>query len=106
MFARNVALRLRPTSLNEFKRILDGQIIPLLHKQPGFKDLVTLALVGGTDVTAISLWVTKEHAEAYHTTTSAQVMKCLEPLLDGSPKLRVADIVRSTFYKLAESTAA
>jgi hypothetical protein len=106
MFARNVALRLRPNSLNEFKRILDGQIIPLLHKQPGFKDLVTLALVGGTDVTAISLWVTKEYAEAYHTMTYAQVMKCLEPLLDGSPKLRVGDIVSSTFYKLAESTAA
>jgi heme-degrading monooxygenase HmoA len=106
MFARNVALRLRPNSLNEFKRILDGQIIPLLHRQPGFKDLVTLALVGGTDVTAISLWATKEQAEAYHTATYAQVMKCLEPLLDGSPKLRVADIVSSTFYKLAESTAA
>src|ERR1044071_6966320 len=106
MFARNVALRLRPNSLNEFKRILDGQIIPLLHKQPGFKDLLTLALVGGTDVTAISLWVTKEHADAYHTTTYAQVMKCLEPLLDGSPKLRVADIASSMFYKLAESTAA
>ena len=106
MFARNVALRLRPNSLNEFKQILDGQIIPLLQKQPGFKDLVTLALVGGTDVTAISLWVTKEHAEAYHTATYAQVMKCLEPLLDGSPKLRVADIVSSTFYKLADSTAA
>jgi len=106
MFARNVALRLRPNSLNEFKRILDGQIIPLLRKQPGFKDLITLALVGGTDVTAISLWVTKEHAEAYHTATCAQVMKCLEPWLDGSPKLRVADIVSSTFYKLADSTAA
>jgi len=106
MFARNVALRLRPNSLNEFKRILDGQIIPLLHKQPGFKDLITLALVGGTDVTAISLWVTKEHADAYHTATYAQVMKCLEPLLDGNPKLRVADIVSSTFHKLADSTAA
>jgi hypothetical protein len=106
MFARNVTLRLRPNSLNEFKRILDSQIIPLLHKQPGFKDLITLALVGGTDVTAISLWETREHAEAYHTASYGQVMKSLEPLMDGSPKLRIADIVSSTFHELVDSTAA
>jgi heme-degrading monooxygenase HmoA len=106
MFARNVALRLRPNSLNEFKRLLDSQIIPLLHKQPGFKDLITFAPVGGTDVTVISLWETKEHAQAYHTATYAQVMQTLEPLLDGSPKLRVADIVSSTFHKIADMTAA
>jgi heme-degrading monooxygenase HmoA len=106
MLARNVALRLRPNSLNEFKRILDSQLIPLLHKQSGFKDLITFALVGGTDVTVISLWETKEHAQAYHTATYAQVMQILEPLLDGSPKLRVADIVSSTFHKIADRTAA
>jgi heme-degrading monooxygenase HmoA len=106
MFARNVGLRLRPNSLNEFKRILDSQIIPLLHKQPGFKDLVTFAVIGGTDVTAISLWETREHAEAYHTASYASVMKMLDPLLDGNPKLRLAHIVSSTFHKLADSAAA
>ena len=55
MFVRNVALRLRPNSLKEFKRILNGQIIPLLHKQPGFGDLITFAPSGGVDVTVISL---------------------------------------------------
>ena len=69
MFARNVALRLRPNSLNEFKRILDSQIIPLLHKQPvlhkqpEFIDLIAFAPVGGSDMTVISLWETREHAE-------------------------------------------
>jgi hypothetical protein len=92
MFARNVALRLRLNSLNEFRRIVDAQIIPLLRKQPGFKDLITFALTGGTDITAISLWDTKEHAEAYSTTGYPEVMKSLEPLLDGSPKLRFADM--------------
>jgi heme-degrading monooxygenase HmoA len=106
MFARNVALRLRPNSLNEFKRILDSQIIPLLHKQPGFTDLIAFAPVGGTDMTVISLWETREHAEAYHTATYARVMKSFEPLLDASPKLRTAEIVSSTFHKLADSTAA
>lgn len=105
MFARNVALRLRPNSLNDFKRILDSQIVPLLHKQPGFKDLITFAPTGGTDVTVISLWEAREHAEAYHTATYPSVMKMLDPLLDGNPKLRLADIVSSTFHALADTAA-
>jgi hypothetical protein len=32
-------------------------------------------------------------------------MKSFEPLLDGSPKLRIADIVSSTFHKLVDSSA-
>lgn len=103
MFAQMSVLRLRPNSLDEFKRILDSHILPLLHAQPGFEDLITFALIGGTDVTAISLWETREHAEASHTASYSLVMKMLDPLLDGSPKLRIADIVTSTFHKLADS---
>lgn len=106
MFARNVALRLKPNCLNEFRRIVDSQIIPLLRKQPGFKDLITFAMTGGADITAISLWQTKEHAEAYSTAGYPEVMKNLDPLLDGNPKLRVADIVSSTFHKGSVGIAA
>ena len=106
MFARNVALRLRPNVLNQFKRIFDAEIIPLLRKQPGFRDVITFALTGGADVTVISLWETREDAEAYNTAGYPEVMKSLEPLLDGSPKLRVADIVNSTFHKVSGHMAA
>jgi heme-degrading monooxygenase HmoA len=106
MFARNVALRLKPNALNEFRQIFEKQVLPLLRKQPGFKDVFTFAMAGGTDVTAISLWDTKEQAEAYKTTGYPQVVKSLEAVLDGIPKLRVSDIVTSTFHKIADSAAA
>jgi heme-degrading monooxygenase HmoA len=106
MFARNVALRLRPNTLNQFKRVFDAQIIPLLHKQPGFKDVITFAMTGGADITVISLWETKEDAEVYSTAGYPEVMKMLEPLLDGSPKVRVADIVSSTLHKVSDHMAA
>jgi len=63
-------------------------------------------MTGGADVVAISLWDTKEHAEAYNTAVYPEVMKSLEPLLDGSPKLRVSDIVNSTFHNVADGMAA
>ena len=37
MFARNVALRLRPNTLNEFTQIFVSQVIPVLRKQPGLQ---------------------------------------------------------------------
>jgi heme-degrading monooxygenase HmoA len=106
MFARNVALRLRPNTLNQFKQIFDAEIIPLLRKQRGFKDVITFALTGGADITVISLWETKEDAEAYSTAGYPEVMKSVEPLLDGSPKLRIADIANSTFHKDSDYKAA
>jgi heme-degrading monooxygenase HmoA len=106
MFARNVALRLRPNTLNQFRQIFDDQIIPLLRKQPGFKDVTSFAMTGGADITVISLWESKEDAEAYSIAGYPEVMKSLEPLLDGSPKLRVADIVNSTLHKVADHIAA
>ena len=106
MFARNVALRLRLNTLNQFRRIFDAEIIPLLHKQPGFKDVVTFAMTGGADITVISLWETKEDAEVYSTAGYPEIMKMLEPLLDGSPKVRVADIVSSTLHKVSDHMAA
>ena len=65
MFARNVSLRLKPNTLSEFTRIFEKEVIPMLRKQSGFRDEIAFAVPGGLDVVAISLWDTKEYAEAY-----------------------------------------
>jgi hypothetical protein len=105
MFARNVALRLKPNCLNQFRHICDAQIVPLLRKQPGFRDIITFSMTGEIDVTAISLWETREQAEVYPTAGYPQVMQSLEPLLGGMPKLRVPDILNSTFHKVEVAAA-
>jgi hypothetical protein len=106
MFVRNVALRLRPNRLDEFKRAVEIEILPLLRTQSGFRDLITFAMTGGADVIAISLWDSREQAEAYQTAVYPQVMTSLNPVLDGSPKLRVADIVSSTLHTNAQKKQA
>jgi len=106
MFARTVVLRLKPNSLKEFTQVFDSQVLPLLPKQPGFSDVITLTMTGGTEVTSVSLWETKEQAEVYHTAAYPQVVKSLESVLDRSPKLRVSDIVTSSFHKVAAGVGA
>ena len=105
MFARNVSLRLKPNTLSEFTRIFDKEVMPMLRKQSGFRDEITFSVPGGLDVVAISLWDTKEHAEAYNTAEYPEVLKILDKVLDGTPKVQISDVISSTIHKPATMAA-
>jgi hypothetical protein len=99
MFACNGSLRLKPNTLSEFTRIFDNEVIPMLRKQSGFRDEITFAVPGELDVVAISLWDTQEYAEAYNTAGYPEVLKILDKVLDGTPKVQVSDVISSTVHK-------
>ena len=105
MFARNVSLRLKPNTLSEFTRIFDKEVIPMLRKQRGFRDEIAFAVPGRLDVVAISLWDTEEYAEAYKTAGYPEVLKILDKVLDGPPKVQVSDVISSTIHKPATMAA-
>jgi len=46
MYTRNVSLKLKVNSAPEFTRTLENEIIPVLRKQKGFKDEITLVAPG------------------------------------------------------------
>jgi hypothetical protein len=105
MFARNVSLRLKPNTLSEFTRIFDKEVIPMLRKQSGVRDEIKFAVPGDLDVVAISLWDTKEYAEAYKSAGYPEVLKILDKVLDGAPKMQVSDVISSTIHKPAAVAA-
>jgi heme-degrading monooxygenase HmoA len=105
MFACNGSLRLKPNTLSEFARIFDNEVIPMLRKQSGFRDEIIFAVPGELDVVAISLWETKEYAEAYNTASYPEVLKILDKVLDGTPKVQVSDVISSTIHKPAAVAA-
>lgn len=98
MYARHVAVRLKPNMLSDFTKTFETTVLPILRRQKGFQDEITFAMPGGTDTVAISLWDTKENAEAYNTASYPEVLKSLERFLDGSPKLRTSDVISSTLH--------
>jgi quinol monooxygenase YgiN len=101
MFARNVSFRLKSDMLSDYTRTFENEILPLLRKQKGFKDELTLSNPSSLDAIAISLWENKAHAEAYNTSTYPQVLKTLARLIDGTPKVQTFEAVTSTFHNLA-----
>jgi hypothetical protein len=101
MFARNVSFRLKSNMLSDYTRTFDTQVLPLLRKQKGFKDEITLSNPGSLDVIAISLWESKANAEAYNTNTYPEVLKTLARFIDGTPKVQTFEAVTSTFHNVA-----
>src|SRR6059058_2775416 len=106
MFARSVSLRLKPNSVAEFTRTLENEIIPLLRKQKGFQDEITLVAPGGLEAIGISLWDQKENAEAYSRTTYPEVQKALAKVVEGTPQVQTYEVSNSTFHKIAARVAA
>ena len=101
MYAREITTRLKSSMLNEFNKTFEQEVIPMLRKQKGFKDEITFFIPDANNVVAISLWNSKDEAEAYNTAGYPEVLKSLERFLDGSPKLRVSDVISSTLHKAA-----
>jgi hypothetical protein len=106
MFARNVSFHLKSNMLSDYTRTFDKDILPLLRKQNGFKDEITLSGPGGIDVTVISLWDNKANSDTYNTNTYPEVLKTIARFIEGTPKVQTSDVVNSTLHKLATHVAA
>ena len=101
MFARSVTIRLKPNSVVEFNRTLEKDILPLLQKQKGFRDELTLVAPNGSEVVGISLWDQKEDAEAYNRTAYPEIQKLLTKVIEGTPRVQTYEVSTSTVHKVA-----
>jgi len=105
MFSRQVSIKLKTNSAPDFKRIIESDILPLLRKQKGFRDELTLIAPERSLAVAISLWETKGDAEAYNSAGYPAVLKGLSKVIEGTPKVETFEVANSTFHKGAAKTA-
>jgi len=96
MYARNVSLRIKPGKLSEFNRALETDVLPILQRQAGFREEITFAAPGEVEITAISLWDSREQAEAYSASDYPKVLKAVNALLDGTPRVQTLNVLQST----------
>jgi len=104
MFARSVSFNLKPGRAAEFTRLLDQDIVPMLRKQKGFQDELSLLTTGGAEAVGISVWDLKENAENYARNAYAGVLKALELVVDGTPQVHLYEVSNSTFHKIPVPT--
>ena len=105
MYTRNVSIKLKADSAKEFTRMLENEVIPVLRKQKGFKDEVTLVAPERNEAVAISFWDKKENAEAYNREKYPEILKSLSKVVDGTPKVATFEVANSTSHQIAAKAA-
>jgi hypothetical protein len=99
LFTRIVTIKLKANSMPEFTRLNQSNILPLLRKQNGFRDELTFIAPERSEALAISLWDTKENAEAYNRSVYPEVLKTMSNVVDGTPKVETFELSSSTLHK-------
>lgn len=103
MFARTVTVRLKSNAVADFNRTLENEIIPILRKQRGFQNELTLVSPDGTEAIGISLWDNKQSAEAYQKEGYPEVQKIMSKSIEGTPQVKTYEVPYSTLAKIARS---
>jgi Antibiotic biosynthesis monooxygenase len=105
MYVRKVSMRLKSEAGSEFIRKMENEIIPLLRKQRGFLDEITLLAQSGKEVYAYSFWETSTDAESYEKNEFARVTGMLAGVIEGSLRVHTYTVANSTFHKMASAVA-
>jgi heme-degrading monooxygenase HmoA len=106
VFARIVSMRLKPNTASEFSQTIEKRILPILRKQKGFRDEITFIGPGGMEAVGISLWDSREQADAYNSGSYPEVLRELNKLLEETPQVQTYDVANSTAHKIAARPAA
>lgn len=88
-FARNVHVQIKSGKEVEFNNLFEKEVLPMLRKQNGFQEEVTLLNPAGAQF--ISLWDTRQNADTYQTATYPQVLAKLTPFIEGTPRVETCD---------------
>jgi hypothetical protein len=106
MFARSVSIHLKPNSVDQLTQIIEQDVLPILRKQKGFKDEITLVAPDGADAMAISLWDKKENVEAYGREAYPGLLKTIARVVEGTLQVQTYEVANSTFHKVAAHVTA
>jgi quinol monooxygenase YgiN len=101
MYTRNVRIKLRADSVQEFRRLLEQQIIPLLRRQKGFQDEITFVTSKRNEAVAISFWDSQENADAYNHVAYLDVLRVLSKVIESMPIVETFEVIDSTLHKSA-----
>ncbi len=95
-FARNVNFTLKTGKTDEFNRLMTSEILPLMKDQKGFcQDLTVLHSNSGMSIT---VWDDRASADTYNTKTYPEVLKKLNPVLEGTPRVETYDTIHTLVH--------
>ena len=93
-FARTVHFRIQNGKKDEFTRLFENEVLPVLRQQDGFREELTL--FNPERCLGISLWNDENSAERYHESAYPRVLEKLNPVIEGTPKVETYEVALTT----------
>ena len=106
MYARKLAIQLHQNDVGDFTRVIESQVIPLLRKQPGFRDELVLINPTASQAETISLWNSQESADTFGKGPYAEMLKILAKFLKDKPQLQGYQVSLTTLQRQMGSPSA
>ena len=88
MYVRQVSMELIPNGQSDFIRNVDSEILPLLRKQKGFKDEITMFSPHGKNVVTCRLRRNDERAESCGRRPYSDASEMLSEYAPGTPRAK------------------
>lgn len=107
MFTRVVEAQCKTGKAKEFSTTLNEKVLPILSKQPGFVDEITLVSTTEPDrILALSFWRSESDAERYHQEQFPRITELLSNVIETTPTVETFNVDTSTTHKIARGKAA
>ena len=107
MFTRVVELRTKTGKTKELSTTMHEKVVPLLRKQPGFIDEITLiSTVDSEHILALSFWQSEADATRYNAEHYPTITDMLGSLLETTPTVQTFNVDLSTTHKISKGKAA
>ena len=90
-YGRNVQFTVKNGKVDEFKRLMNTDVLPLMKKEKGFRQIITV--VDKNAGLSLSVWDDRASAETYNTKTFPEVLKKLSAVLEGTPTVHMYETV-------------
>jgi quinol monooxygenase YgiN len=107
MFARVVECQSKAGRSDQVGNKLEKQVLPILQKQPGFVDFLTLSNKTNPErLVCISFWTSQQDAEEYHRQHYDTITDMLKRVLKSPPTLETFAVNASTAHRIVVDRAA
>ena len=100
MYARFVSGHFKPENFEILTRTFDKEVLPLLKKQPGFRDELMFFDDAKKEAYAISFWDDKANLDKYEKTIYPKVHEKMEKIFSDTPKVRKFMVSNSTWHDI------
>ncbi len=108
MVARIAEFKIKQRKKSEFLKVVQHEIVPLLHQQTGFVEILSFFPERANEdrAIAISLWTMKADAEFYEKHFHRIMCRKLRPCLADTVVMKPYTLETTLFENLAEVLAA